>query len=134
MSRYVSGTEGIAILSNYERIERSLARSAERLFAGKDIQEQLNALCSSLAQSLFHGPGKPKRTDEIDWGAIGDDVARVKYRNGRYIDVELGALIEEVRVSPTSEDWFLELVDSVSTKYGLAAKVRRSDILSAPVQ
>jgi hypothetical protein len=171
-SGYVSGTEGIAVVSNYERIERSLARSPERLFAGKveyldfekskvenslmlplskrvsfayenefrlirwdlDIQGRLNALCSSLAQSMFHGPGRPKRTDEIDWSVIEDDVARVKYPNGRYIDVEIGALIEEVRVSPRSGDWFLELVHSVSTKYGLAAKVTRSDILSSPVR
>ena len=97
-SGYVSGTEGIAIVSSYERIERSLAKSAERLFAGKveyldfekskvkndlmfplskrisfayenelrlihwdlGIQERLNALCGSLAQSMFHGPGRPK--------------------------------------------------------------------------
>jgi hypothetical protein len=34
-SGYVSGTEGIAIVSNRERMERSVANSAERLFAGK---------------------------------------------------------------------------------------------------
>jgi hypothetical protein len=65
---------------------------------------------------------------------IEDDIERVKYPNGRYIDVDLVELIEEVRVSPTSGDWFLELVRSVSTKYGLAAKVTRSDILSSPVR
>lgn len=170
-SRYVSGTEGIAIVSNYERIERSLAKSAERLFAGKveyldfekskvgnrlvfplskrisfayesefrliqwdlGVQERLNALCSSLAESMFYGPGRPKRTDEIDWSVIEEDVAGVKYPNGRYIDVELGALIEEVRLSPKAGDWFLDLVRSVSGKYGLNAKLTRSDILSSPI-
>jgi hypothetical protein len=171
-SGYGSITEGIAIVSDPERIVRSLTKSAERLFAGMveyldfekskvdnhlmfplskrisfayenefrlihwdlNIQERLNALCSPLAQSMFHGPGKPKRTDEIDWGVIEDDVAGVKYPNGRYVDVELGALIEEVRVSPASGDWFLELVRSVSKRYGLAANVTRSDLLSSPVR
>jgi len=82
---------------------------------------------------MFHGPGRPRRTDEIDWCMIEDDVARVKYPNGRYINVDLGALIEEVRVSPRSGEWFLKLVRSVSSKYGLA-KVTRSDILSSPVR
>ena len=171
-SGYTSRAEGIAIASSYERIERSLAASAGKLFAGRVeyldfeksrvdnhlmfpiskrisfayenefrlihwdlvIQERLNTLCSSLAQSMFYGPGRPKRTDEINWSVIEDDVARVNYPNGRYINVDLGQLIEEVRVSPTSGDWFLELVNSVSVKYGLAAKVGKSDILSSPIR
>ena len=171
-SGYVSGTDGVAIVSNYERIERSLAKSSEKVLAGMveyldfettkvdnhlifplskrvsfayenefrlihwslEIQGQLNKLCSSLAQSMAHGLGNPKRTDEIDWGLIEDDVARVKYPNGHLIDVEIGALIEEVRVSPRSGDWFLELVRSVSGKYGLTAEVTRSDILSSPIR
>jgi hypothetical protein len=166
---YASGDEGIAIVSNYERVQDALTRTPARLFAGRveyldferervnndlcfplskrmsfsyenefrliywdlDIQRQVNNLYAILASSMFRGVGQPKRTDQIDWTVIEDDVARIKYSPGRYVDVDIETLIEEVRVSPTSPDWFADLVKSTSKKHGIAANVVRSDLTSS---
>ena len=126
-SAYVSGMEGVAIVSDYKQLERSLAKSADRLFGSKveyldfeksqvdghlvfplskrmsfasenefrliywdlEIQEKVDRFCSLLASSMFHGAGKPKKTDEVDWSLVEEDAARVKYPNGKYIGINI---------------------------------------------
>jgi hypothetical protein len=46
--------------------------------------------------------------------------------------VDLNALIDEVYVAPDASDWFFELVRTIVDKYGLKAKVTRSQLLSMP--
>ncbi len=43
---------------------------------------------------------------------------------GRWQTVDLNTLIESVYVSPTSPDWFLNLVEKVSSRHGLAKPLR----------
>ena len=51
-----------------------------------------------------------------------------------YIPVNLNALIERIYVSPTAEDWFYELVQSVVRKYGLDVNsVLRSNLADDPI-
>jgi hypothetical protein len=99
-----------------------------------NIQPAINNLCTKLASTMFRGVGQPTRTDEVDWDLIEEDVERVKYPNGHHIALDVEALISEVRISPTAEDWFVDLVRSVSTRYGLEARVTRSDLLSSPMR
>ena len=53
---------------------------------------------------------------------------------GRYCQIELGQLIHEVVVSPLSPEWFIQLVQSVASKYGLRSPVRRSSLADVPPQ
>lgn len=51
---------------------------------------------------------------------------------GKYQNVDLNNLVQEVVVAPFQPDWFAELVTSVSTKYGLGDRVRRSGLDADP--
>ena len=52
---------------------------------------------------------------------------------GREVRVELETLIENIYVAPTAPDWFGELVERVSRKYGLEKPVIRSVLDQKPV-
>lgn len=51
---------------------------------------------------------------------------------GKYSEVDIASLVKEVIVAPYAQDWFLELVVSVSKRYGLEALVRRSSLADEP--
>lgn len=51
---------------------------------------------------------------------------------GKYQSVDLNALVQEVVVAPFQPDWFTELVASVSSKYGVGDRVRRSGLDADP--
>jgi hypothetical protein len=52
---------------------------------------------------------------------------------GIYIPVSLETLIHKFYVSPTSPDWFKNLIESVVKKYGLEKDVRRSSLIDDPI-
>ena len=52
---------------------------------------------------------------------------------GLDVPVDIENLIENVHVCPTSNDWFKDLVQSVTTKYNLNLKVKRSSLSADPI-
>lgn len=50
---------------------------------------------------------------------------------GCYCEVGLTILIEEIVVAPFAENWFVDLVRSVSGRYGLGDRVRESELSSS---
>lgn len=52
---------------------------------------------------------------------------------GLKIKVDLRCLIDRVFVSPTSPDWFHEVVEEVVKRYSLPVPVCRSDLKSSPI-
>jgi hypothetical protein len=55
------------------------------------------------------------------------------FPNGLEVPVDLENLVEQVYVSPTSEEWFEELVISVLKKYGFNKQVKKSPLADEPV-
>ena len=53
--------------------------------------------------------------------------------NGISVPVSLDILIEKIFVSPKSPKWFLDLVKSISIKYGLDKEVIQSDLYNGPL-
>ena len=51
---------------------------------------------------------------------------------GSFVKVDLNNLIEKIHVSPTSPEWFLELAQSVSKKFGIKKPVDKSSIPMIP--
>lgn len=47
---------------------------------------------------------------------------------GKYISVNISTLIEEVITSPSSPEWFIDLVNSVSSRYNLSAPISKSSL------
>jgi hypothetical protein len=53
---------------------------------------------------------------------------------GEYFDVDLSLLIKEIVVAPCADDWFLDLIQSVTVhRYGLEVPVVRSDLAQKPI-
>ena len=52
---------------------------------------------------------------------------------GYDVAVDPNVLIADLVVAPAAPDWMLELVNAVSRRYGLQARVRRSDLDHEPV-
>ena len=53
--------------------------------------------------------------------------------SGIYVSVSLNTLIEKIYVSPKAPKWFLDLVKSVSKKYGLDKEVIQSNLYNGLV-
>jgi len=52
---------------------------------------------------------------------------------GRWFQMSLVDLIREIRVAPTADSWFSDLVASVARKYNLRVPVERSDLDKTPL-
>lgn len=50
--------------------------------------------------------------------------------SGKYVPANLDSLIEEIYVSPITEEWITETVRSIAKKYGLNKKITQSDLYS----
>jgi hypothetical protein len=72
------------------------------------------------------GPGHPLKNQTV-WDGRKKRVVTVDVR-GLYAVVDIDALIEAVYVSPKAARWFVELVQSVTEKYGLKVTITQSDL------
>jgi hypothetical protein len=63
------------------------------------------------------------------WLHAMDELAPAGYDVG----IDLSELVEGVVVAPEAADWLVDLVRDVSTRYGLAVPVSRSDLDTDPV-
>lgn len=55
------------------------------------------------------------------------------YDIGKYYEVDLNLLIQEVVVDPFTPEWFLELVNLVAQRYNLQAPINKSHLAELPV-
>lgn len=55
------------------------------------------------------------------------------YDIGKYYEVDLNLLIQEVVVDPFTPEWFLELVDLVAQRYNLQAPINKSHLAALPM-
>ena len=74
----------------------------------------------------------------IVWSALGETVGGAEARGsilhgGAQVQMDLSSLIECVCVSPTSPNWFKQIVENVSHRYGLNTPVRQSQLLASPL-
>jgi hypothetical protein len=97
------------------------------------VQDKINGLCTRLASHMMDHLYR-RITTPIKWDMIEAEVNLVSYNPGIYIDVNLDALVDEIYVSPTAPDWFLDVITSVCEKFTLGRVPRRSDILSSPMK
>ena len=55
------------------------------------------------------------------------------YDIGKYYEVDLNLLIQEVVIDPFTPEWFLELVNLVARRYNLQAPINKSHLAELPV-
>jgi hypothetical protein len=158
---YLRTNEGVAVQSTCRRIADSLKEWRYPLFAGKvryiDYEAEGfppdNALVPALHKRKSfehenelriihsHAMTETSKFGETASAAIQQGstppTPPSEYpptpERGLNIPVNLGLLIEQVFVAPTSPDWFHQLVKSVLVKYGLPREVVRSNLDHDPV-
>lgn len=54
-------------------------------------------------------------------------------KQGYHIDINVGELIEEIRISPNGPDWHQELIEDVIDQYNVSnVEVKKSDLDTSP--
>jgi hypothetical protein len=149
-SIYAGRGSGIAITSSYDSLQASF-QSDHTLFSGKiiysdyfkdiiDVQNIIFATAMRKRQSfdferefriLFWDDSSLKQSSETREAARRIDEAVLP--DGLEFQCDLATLIDEIYVSPRSEDWFRKLVQSVVKTYGLDKEVRCSPMDVQPV-
>lgn len=153
MWRLYSGErEGIAVKTNFSDLSASLI-SQESIFIGRvsyidfdtDIVPELNAFTPFLQKRKSFEHENEVRAINLDlpWppdfdapdgpdGPKAIDLSIATYEIGTYREVDLSRLINEMVVGPYASDWFTELVQSVTSRYGLGTPVRKSALADEP--
>ena len=138
---YSRETDGIAIKTDFSSFKKSLTDS-QRICVGKvnyvDYEDHFipenNSLSSYLhkRQSFEHEREvraiariTPIKDGKMD---LSQDICDI----GKYFQVDLSLLIQEVVVAPYAPDWLLELIKSVATRYDLMASVKKSPLADNP--
>lgn len=98
-----------------------------------EVNDKINELCGILSQHMIDHLYR-RISGKINWDLIESDVDKVQYAPGVYISADLNKLIDEIYVSPTSPDWFLEVVSEVCERFSLDRTPVRSDLFSSPVR
>ena len=148
---YLKSDEGIAIQSTTKRLRDSIIFVQDRsIYIGKvkyidydkDWLPEGNIFQPVLhkRKSFSHEnevraiyleyATKPKKENEE---AYEIDINREVFSHGTYIGVNLDILIENIYLSPTAQDWFKELVESVTKKYDINCRINKSNLIDDPV-
>lgn len=139
---YLLSHEGVAIRTTYSSVKASLAQTTDPIFA--TIVKYIDYQSESIGMGNVFKPVAFKRKSfeheaemRLIWWSIpqypeftgpgGYD------QPGHPIPVLLGELIQDVFVSPKAEDWFREVVESVTRKYGLGCQVTKSNLYTDPI-
>jgi hypothetical protein len=97
------------------------------------VQEKINDLCGKLFQHTMDHLNR-RIQGPINWEMIEKEIDDVPFDPGVSIAVDLEKLVDQIYISPTSSDWFVDIVDQVCKKFGLNRSPIRSDLLSAPIR
>lgn len=142
---YLKSDEGVAAQSTFKRLKECLSEGPETaVYVGKVKYIDYNTEWLPEGNTMYPFVHKRKSFEHerevravvqmlpmregpaIDW-------SREAFGDGLYVPVNLNTLIEKVYVSPSSADWFLNLVKSVVERYGLNKEVVRSSLAEGPV-
>lgn len=144
---YTKEGAGISIQSNFERLKVCFSQFKLPVYIGMvkyiDWNEDQTPLSNvyqlylSKRKSFEHEHeiraivgGVLNIKNKVFYITEDDNIQKYENSNedGIYVNVSLDTLIEKIYVSPKSPKWFLDLVKSVSKKYGLDKEVIRSDL------
>lgn len=131
---YVKSHEGVAIQSTFERLTQCFDLEAEHIvFVGK--VSYIDYRTERMPDGNLFYPFLHKRKSfayEQELRAV-TMVVKELAGAGEYVEVKLDTLIEKVYVAPKAEDWFFNVVKSVTKRYGLEKTIIHSDLDAKPV-
>lgn len=120
--------QGIAIRTTYKRLYNSLNKNPNIQIGHINYMDFSNNFAGINDSFWFK---RKSFEHEREVRAIIKDFKRDE-NYGKLIPVNLDQLIGKVYLSPTSQDWFKDLVIDVMNKYGVNKKIQISDIKANP--
>lgn len=137
-SLYSREKDGIAIKTDFSSFKQSLVSSTD-IHIGKVsyIDYERDFIPGGNAYNPFlhkrHSFEHEREVRAIHTKLSERGFAQDACEIGMYDEVDLSLLIQEVVVAPLAPDWFLELIESVATRYNLQAPVSKSSLAVDPV-
>jgi len=155
---YLKSDEGVAIKSSIGRLGLGLEETKDIVFAGKvkyidyenevvpeenkylpflhkrksfEYENEVRAVLRLPGHTIIDSALTLYPDIEIPNMMKAEDVMWTEDRLGQsgvFVRINLDILIEKVYISPAAEDWFFDLVKSVSKKYGLNKETVRSSL------
>ncbi len=61
-------------------------------------------------------------------GGLTYDWSKEEVNQGKYLNINIKELIDEIIISPYSPNWYCELVQDIVNKYGLDIKIKKSEL------
>jgi hypothetical protein len=137
---YLKSDEGIAIQSTTERLKESLKKYEDfDVNIGEVTYVDFDSAVISLENMLSPFIHK-RRSFEYEhelraliWGPQANKMNLHKPEEappGLSVAIDLDILIEKIYASPKAEQWFVDLISSVSTHYNLKKEIVQSDLAS----
>jgi hypothetical protein len=142
---YVAQNEGIAIQTTFKRFVNSFQGNGNELFevyVGKmkylnyDREDfpPGNTFVRFLHKRLSFEYERELRAIIQPVFSGGDPLTQSEpFADALLVEVDLRILIERIFIAPTAQNWFAELVESLSKKYDLDAPIRHSELSSDPL-
>ena len=139
---YAREHDGVAIKTDFGSLTHCF-KGDEAVFVGK--VNYLDFEISSIDASNAFAPFLTKRVQfahEQEIRAIISDIptrdgaidySTDSYGVGNYVVVDLASLITEIVVAPYADDWFVDLIESVSSVYNIGAPVMKSSLSQQPI-
>ncbi len=133
---FVEGRNGVALRTNFSALSTSF-QCEESILVGRVAYKDYETEIISLRNILF--PFFHKRNSfshEREVRALTTDLGpgrpTAKYPVGEYFEVDLTTLIQEIRIAPDADEWFVELVLSVARRYAMDTPIKRSKFTTVP--
>lgn len=135
---YTENDKGVAIQSNFKRLKECFDNCKTVIHIGKIKYLDYNNDDSKISDANDYLPFLRKRQSfehehEIRVIVSFHDMNKDENIDGMFVDVSLCTLIEKIYVYPTASKGFLDLVKSVSRKYGIEKKVIQSNLYDGPL-
>lgn len=139
---YSRESDGIAIRTDFDSLSKSLTGVADTYIGSVSYVDYTSTF---IREDNLLAPFIYKRKSFEHEREVRALIARLPSHNGDaavipdnpavgvYEPTDLSILIKEIVVAPYAEDWFLRLVESVASRYGLEAVVNRSSDSQEPV-
>jgi hypothetical protein len=134
---YLKSEEGVAVLSNFERLSGCFRKYEENdVYIGKvvylDYQRQKMPE-DNLFEPFVHKRKSFEYENEVRAVIRQPALSGEKNPPGILAPIDICELIEEIYVAPTAENWIFELVVSLVKKYKLGKKVIKSGLYDDPL-
>lgn len=139
---YLSSNDGVAVRSTYSNFRRCFT-GEESVFIGKvkyidyeqDVIQSLNMLSPYAHKRKSFEHEREVRAVTLNYPDFSDPEhgGQPLIDHGVAIPVNIQRLVTDIYVSPTSPEWFRELVQSVVQRYGFDFPVIQSDMALQPV-